>query len=224
MAKNVGICYALVSRDDVILCDHSLSGSNFESMCQAVLENVMMTRQNDKFSFDSGRYTCHAYRSGNIIYVCVTEAMFDRNIAFNCLFELERQLISAGLKDRAQTARPFALRSPFSATMATTLSRYSSSDALGRLESKVDDVTGIMRQNIDKVIHRGQTLDDLNERSDLLAHSSTGFRQNATKLRRKLCWKNVKMWVILIISLVILLTVIIVIIISVLAAQGKLKK
>ena len=223
MPRTVSIHYALISREKVVLCDHAMSDYQFESTLQTVLENVVRSKDtNDKFSFDGGNYSYHAYAAGNLVYLCVSEVVFDRNLAFNCLFELERHLTLAGLKERAQTAGPYALRTSFSSTMASILSQYSSSDMLGKLESKVDEVTGIMRQNIDKVIHRGQTLDDLNERSDLLAHSSTDFRNNATKLRKKLCWKNVKLWVILAIVFIVLIFIIVAIILIVLAAEKKL--
>ena len=217
------IHYALISREKVVLCDYRSSNDRFESTWQTVLENVMRNKDmNDKFSFDSGNYTYYAYTASNIVYLCIADAMFDRNLAFNCLFELERQLIHAGLKERVYSAGPYSLRSCFSATMASVLANYSSNDKLGKLESKVEEVTGVMRQNIDKVVQRGETLDDLNERSDLLAHSSTDFRQSATKLRKKLCWKNVKLWVILTVIFLILAVIVVAIILSVLAIQGKL--
>ena len=219
------ICYALISRRDVILCDHrqKLEG-NFESTCQEVLSNVLKRELNDRFSFDHGQYTYHAYVGGDLIYVCVTDVRFDHNIAFNCLFELERQFVSKGLKERAKSAGLYSLRTAFGPTMASILAKFSASDVLGRLESKVENVTGIMRQNIDKVVQRGDALSDLNERSDLLAHSSTDFRQNSIKLRKKLCWRNVKLWVILVILLIVLIVVIAIIVIAVLASQGTFKK
>lgn len=225
MASSSSICYGLISRDRVVLCDRRLVNGSFESTCQEVLENVLKTGGN-KFSFDSGhgQHVYHAYVSGNLIFVCVTEAMFDRNVAFNCLFELERQLISVGLMERAQSATPYGLRGSFSSCMQSVLLRYSSNDKLGQLESKVDEVSGIMRHNIDKVVHRGEALDDLTERSDLLAHSSTDFRQSATKLRKKLCWKNFRLWVILTIIVIILIAIVLVIIIATLAAKGTFNK
>lgn len=222
----VGMCYALISRGKIVLCDHRLTAAgSFESICQSVLENVSRGGicENAKVSFDNGKHVCHTYINRNLVYVCVTESVFDKNVAFNCLFELEEKLLSMGLMEGAQTAGPFALRRSFSETMAAILSRYSSRDVLGRMELQVEEVTGVMRQNIDKVVHRGENLDNLTERSDLLAHASTDFRQNATKLRKKLCFRNVKMWVILIIIIVILIVVVGVIIISILAAKGELK-
>ena len=223
MAKKGGICYALISRSKTVLCDYNFTDNQFESSCLTVLDNVTLDSCKDKFSYDTGEYLFHAYVSSSLIFLCVTEITFDRNVAFNCLFELERQLILTGLKERAEIAGPYALRSPFSATMASVMSQHSSNDALRQLESKVEDVTGIMRKNIDKAIHRGETLNDLNERSEYLADSSTEFRQSATKLKRRLFWKSIKRWAIVIIILLVIVGIIIGILFLVLAAKGAFK-
>lgn len=223
MPKSVDLCYALISRDHVVLCDHSLAEGNFVVTSQEVLENVLRRKGVDnKFSYDHGEYTYHAYLSDGFVYVCACNSMFDRNVAFNCLFDLEHQLASAGLKERARSAGPYALRTCFSPTIASVLTKYSSSDRLGILECKVDKVSGVMKQNIDKVMQRGEVLDHLTERSDLLAEQATDFRQSSTKLSRKLYFKNVKLWVIIITILVIVLVSIVIIILSILGAEGKL--
>lgn len=219
---------ALISRGEVVLCDYrgNFQG-NFEFTCQQVLSQVLQSQSNasnQKFSFDHAKYTYHAYTSENLIYLCVADAMFDKNIAFDCLLELENQFASMGLKNRAESAGSYSLRTAFESRMATVLEKYSESDTLGRMKSKVDDVTGIMKQNIDKVVERGDALGNLNERSDLLAHSSTEFRQSAAKLRKKLCWKNVKLWIILIVSIILVFVFIVIIILAVLASEGKFKK
>lgn len=220
--KSVGLCYALVSRGKTVLCDHRRSDEgNFESTCQSVLDRILESSET-KFSYDVEDHRYDAYVGENLIYICVSKKVFDRNMSFNCLFELERKLIQAGLKEKAKSAKPYGLRGSFSEVMASVLVQYSSSDVLGKLESRVDEVTNIMRDNIDKVVHRGEALDDIYDRSEQLAINSTDFRQSSTKLRRKLLWRNIKLWVILI--LIILVIISIIVVICVLASRGVFKK
>ena len=80
---------------------------------------------------------------------------------------------------------------------------------------------GVMTENIDKVVKRGDALDDLSERSHLLENNTTVFRISATKLKRKLWWKNVKIWVCILFVIVVVLAIIAAII--ALAATGKFK-
>ena len=81
-----------------------------------------------------------------------------------------------------------------------------------------------MTENIAKVVSRGEALDDLTDRSALLAESSTDFRHSSYKLRRKLFWKNVRMWVIFFIVLAVIVFVIIAIILIAMAATGHFNK
>ena len=65
-----------------------------------------------------------------------------------------------------------------------------------------------MTHNIEHVVSRGETLTDLEERSEHLQNSSVQFRNNATKLKRKVLWKSVKLWVGVIVVLLVLLAII----------------
>ncbi|XP_042198217.1 synaptobrevin homolog 1 isoform X2 [Callorhinchus milii] len=55
-------------------------------------------------------------------------------------------------------------------------------DKLSDLQDQVDDVSGIMRQNIDKVLERGEKLDDLIVKTDDLQATLSGFKSNTGRL------------------------------------------
>ena len=217
---NSGIYYALLARERVVLCDGGREG--FEKSSQAVLENVKP--EVNMISYESNNYIYHVMLSGGLRYVCVTDRVFDRQVAFAFLKELESQLISTGLQERAGYVGPYALRQEFGSVMNTQLRKYSSGDQLNHLQDRVSEVTGVMTDNIEKVMRRGEALEDLTDRSTLLADSSTDFRHSSYKLRKKLFWKSVKMWVILIIVLAVILVVILAAILIGLAATGHFNK
>ena len=70
------------------------------------------------------------------------------------------------------------------------------------------EVQQVMTDNLEHVIARGEAMADLEERSEQLQSSSVEFRNNATKLRKKLFWKSVKLWVGVVVAMVIVLAVI----------------
>ena len=78
------------------------------------------------------------------------------------------------------------------------------------LREDVEEVKGQMVHNIDKVIERGERLDDLNERTEQLNSRAGEFQTVSTRLKRKLWWQNIKLWIILIIIIVVILAVIII--------------
>ena len=56
------------------------------------------------------------------------------------------------------------------------------SDQLKRAQEQVEDVVGIMRDNIGKVLDRGDKLGDLEDKSENLMEGAQAFRRGAKKL------------------------------------------
>lgn len=81
---------------------------------------------------------------------------------------------------------------------------------LQQTQAKVDEVVGIMRVNVEKVLERDQKLSELDNRADALQQGASQFEQQAGKLKRKYWWKNLKMMIIMGIIAVILVIIIIV--------------
>ena len=59
-------------------------------------------------------------------------------------------------------------------------------------QAQVDEVVGIMRTNVEKVLERDQKLSELDDRADALQQGASQFEQQAGKLKRKFWWKNLK--------------------------------
>merc|ERR1712002_654902 len=60
------------------------------------------------------------------------------------------------------------------------------------LRSQVNEVTSVMRDNIGKVLERGQNLSELSQRSENLQNASESFRSQAERVRRRAWWDNMK--------------------------------
>ncbi|XP_077533671.1 neuronal Synaptobrevin isoform X8 [Haemaphysalis longicornis] len=67
------------------------------------------------------------------------------------------------------------------------------SKRIQQTQAQVDEVVGIMRVNVEKVLERDQKLSDLDDRADALQQGASQFEQQAGKLKRKFWWKNCKM-------------------------------
>ena len=60
------------------------------------------------------------------------------------------------------------------------------------MKAQVDEVAGIMRQNIDKTLARGEKVEELSARSQMLNESAGQFDRSATKLKREMRCRNRK--------------------------------
>lgn len=78
-------------------------------------------------------------------------------------------------------------------------------DALRNVQGEIEDVRGIMTQNIERVLERGERIDLLVDKTDKLGVGAHDFRVRSRGLRRRMWWKNVKLMVLLGVVIVFLL-------------------
>jgi vesicle-associated membrane protein 2 len=75
---------------------------------------------------------------------------------------------------------------------------------MAQQQAQVDDVVGIMRTNVEKVLERDQKLSELDERADALQNGASQFEKQAGKLKNKFWLQNMKWIVIGVLAILIL--------------------
>ena len=211
------VFYGLIARGSLVVCDHSLSGSHLEGLATSILEQI--SPSDSRRIFSSGNYKLYALVSQGLTYVCITDSQYEAETAFDLLSAVQRALVDARLQQKALKAKPYELRGEFGQRLGHELSMYCG-DNTAALQGKVAKVEHIMRQNVEKLTVRGDLVSDLQGRAEELALNSVEFNRTASKLRRKIMWKSVKLWVVVIIIILVIATVITVLI--VLAATKKI--
>lgn len=77
------------------------------------------------------------------------------------------------------------------------------------LQDDVNQLTSVMQTNVNKILERGDRMDALNERSELLSSRANEFRINSRSIRRKLWWQNLRFQIIIGIVITMLVVIII---------------
>lgn len=126
------IYYALIARRQVVLCDYTAEPGDYESMLPGFLQGL--PTGDTKTSYISGRYLFHVMISGKITYMCVTEATFEKVVAYGYLQELRRQLLAMRLEERASIAGPYGLRGDLTGVLGKEMRKYSSEDQMTRMQ------------------------------------------------------------------------------------------
>lgn len=85
----------------------------------------------------------------------------------------------------------------------------SGSDKVLRVQKQVGEVVGVMQTNIDKVLDRGERLEDLQDKSDNLADTASDFNMRARRLQKKMWWRQMKMKICIGLGILIILIIII---------------
>uniref|UniRef100_A0A3B3BXX1 Vesicle associated membrane protein 4 n=2 Tax=Oryzias melastigma TaxID=30732 RepID=A0A3B3BXX1_ORYME len=78
------------------------------------------------------------------------------------------------------------------------------------VQLQVDEVIGVMQENISKVIERGERLDDLQDKSESLSDNASAFSSRAKQLHRRMWWRDMKMKIIIALVVIALLLIIII--------------
>ncbi|BFZ16398.1 hypothetical protein BsWGS_19437 [Bradybaena similaris] len=85
---------------------------------------------------------------------------------------------------------------------------------LDDLENEVTEVTALLRQNVEKILERGEKIDKLQSRSDDLESSTSNFKLSAAKMHKKMWWRNFRisclLGMMLFLIIVIIITVVVV--------------
>ena len=78
-------------------------------------------------------------------------------------------------------------------------------DAITNTQQEIENVRGIMTENIERVLERGERIDLLVDKTDRLGGSAADFRVRSRGLRRQMWWKNARLMVLLVVVIVFLL-------------------
>ncbi|KAK2871506.1 hypothetical protein QQF64_002703 [Cirrhinus molitorella] len=83
---------------------------------------------------------------------------------------------------------------------------------LNQVQDQVNDVKVILKDNINKVLERGERLDDLIGKTDDLQATADSFQRTSTRVARKMWWRNTKMMII--IGVVVLAIIVLIILLA----------
>ncbi|KAH6948084.1 hypothetical protein HPB50_022809 [Hyalomma asiaticum] len=153
-----------------------------------------------KTSGTNNRYVFHLLVEQGLIYTCATLPEASMHQAFTCLFLVKQRFLEGSLSSRAWSAQEHELDRDFSSVIAAIIDNCNSGqtgDQISQLHRQVEDVRGIMAQNIERVVERGDRLDSLLEKTQDLEQAGTVFRATAKKVNRHMCLRNARMMIVI---------------------------
>ncbi|KAJ3048051.1 hypothetical protein HDU99_009278, partial [Rhizoclosmatium hyalinum] len=78
------------------------------------------------------------------------------------------------------------------------------------VQNQVNEVIGMMHNNIEKVMARGEKLESLQNKTDDLQQGALQFKKGANKVRGQMWWKDLKMKMIIAAIVIIIIIIIVV--------------
>ena len=94
------------------------------------------------------------------------------------------------------------MQGTFGPTIATLVHTYNTAppvDELTRAQTELNHVKDIMVQNVEQILSRGERIELLVDKTDVMAGQATAFRRGALSVRRQMWWKSTKVMVVCVI-------------------------
>ncbi|XP_014675820.1 PREDICTED: vesicle-associated membrane protein 7-like isoform X1 [Priapulus caudatus] len=199
------ILYSVVARGVAVLAKYAGCAGNFAEVTEQILAKI--PPENGKLTYSHANYLFHYVCEDRIIYMCITDDVFERSRAFLFLQEIKSRFQTM-FGPRAQTALPFAFNTEFSKVLASQMKYYSDTravDPVSRVQTDLDELKGIMVKNIDNIAARGERLELLVDKTENLEASSVTFKKTSRSLAHSMFLKNAKLTIIIGIVIIVII-------------------
>ncbi|CAF0754625.1 unnamed protein product [Rotaria sordida] len=169
------------------LRDESGRNSNeYQNQAKNILRRINSSSPS-KASIETDPYVFHCLIDHDVCYITLCEKIFPRKNAYAYLEDLAQEFIAQYGQKIQLAARPYSFIE-FDNYIQKMKKQYAdtrtSREAMGRLRTDLRDVQNIMVTNIQDVMSRGETLQDLNRKATNLASMSQQYRKDANYLNR----------------------------------------
>jgi len=149
-------------------------------------------------SYVYDNYTFHYIVEGGICYLCMSDVGNKHRIPYAFLTDMKERFVGRFGNELPQTAIAFSMNEEFSRIIQGRMEFYNSDDAdltvdnIGAVKSQIEEVKGVMVQNIEKVLERGEKIELLVDKTDRLNQQAFKFEASSRNLRRSMWWKKMR--------------------------------
>jgi len=205
----MSIIYALITRKTQVLAEYTSPGlsGNFSTVTRVLLKKI--PEEDGKLSYIYDKYVFHYMVSDGLTYLCMTDRDFQRLVAFQFLEDIKNRFI-ATYGDRGKTAIAFAFNADFQRVLQQQMEKYNSAknDKIAKVKEEITQVKDVMIKNIDKVLERGEKIELLVDKTEVLDQHAFKFKKQSRGLKRAMWWKNVKLMIVIFIFIVAIIYII----------------
>ncbi|KAL3570102.1 hypothetical protein D5086_027351 [Populus alba] len=191
------LIYAFVSRGTVILADYTEFSGNFNSIAFQCLQKLPAT--NNKFTYNS--------------YCVVAAESAGRQVPIAFLERVKDDFVTKYGGGKAATAQANGLNKEFGPKLKEHMQYCADHpeeiSKLAKVKAQVSEVKGVMMENIEKVLDRGEKIELLVDKTENLHQQAQDFRSQGTQIRRKMWLQNMKVKLIVLGILIVLILIIV---------------
>ncbi|KAF6144310.1 hypothetical protein GIB67_024537 [Kingdonia uniflora] len=188
------LIYSFVARGTVILAEFTEFKGNFTSIASQCLQKLPSS--NNKFTYNCDAHTFNYLVEHGFTYCVVAVHSTGRQLTTAFLERIKDDFSKRYGGGKAATAAANSLKKEFGPKlkeqMQYCVDHPEEINKLAKVKAQVSEVKGVMMENIEKVLDRGEKIELLVDKTDNLRSQAQDFRQQGTKMKRKMWVQNMK--------------------------------
>ncbi|GIL61725.1 hypothetical protein Vafri_16125 [Volvox africanus] len=200
------LIYCSVSQCGVTLAEYAAFSGNFRVVAREYVEKAGNTE--GKFTFTVDGHTFNFLSQGGFTYVAVADEAYGRTIPSGILDKMEAEFRTKW----AEKVRPGAREGAFNGSFGKQLKQMMEHatqypqeySKVAAVQSRVDEVKGIMTENIEKVIAHGEKMQVLTDKTENLMFEADRFVRTGRSLQRKMWMQNCKIKIVVLFAVLLL--------------------
>ncbi|XP_042045469.1 vesicle-associated membrane protein 721-like, partial [Salvia splendens] len=207
------LIYALVARGTppVVLAEYTEFSGNFNSIAYQCLQKLPAS--NNKFTYNCDNHTFNYLVHDGFTYCVVAEESAGRQLPMAFLERIKDDFVAKYGGGKAATAPANGLNKEFGPKLKEQMLYCSEHpeeiSKFAKVKAQVSEVKGVMMENIEKVLDRGEKIELLVDKTENLHHQAQDFRTTGTQIRRKMWLQNMKIKLIVLAIIVALILIIV---------------
>ncbi|CAH1436323.1 unnamed protein product [Lactuca virosa] len=188
------LIYSLVARGTVILAEYTEFTGNFQSVAAQCLQKLPST--NNRFTYNCDGHTFNYLVDQGYTYCVVAVESVGRELPIAFLERIKDDFYKRYGTGKGKTANAKGHNREFGSKMKEHM-RYCIShpeeiSKVAKVKAQVSEVKGVMMENIEKVLDRGEKIELLVDKTDNLRNQAQDFKKQGTKMKRKMWFQNMK--------------------------------
>ncbi|WCJ19103.1 vesicle-associated membrane protein 727 [Euphorbia peplus] len=207
-----GLIYSFVAKGTVVLAEHTPYSGNFSTVAVQCLQKL--PSNSSKYTYSCDGHTFNFLIDSGFVFLAVADESSGRSLPFVFLDRVKddfKQRYGSSIsnevhpladdedddlfEDRFSIAynldREFGPR--LKEHMQYCISHPEEISKLSKLKAQITEVKGIMMDNIEKVLDRGEKIELLVDKTENLQFQADSFQRQGRQLRRKMWLQNLQM-------------------------------
>lgn len=178
----------------MVLAEYTEFKGNFTGIAAQCLQKLPAS--NNKFTYNCDNHTFNYLVEDGFAYCVVADESVGRQVPMAFLERVKEDFKRRYGGGRADTAVANSLNRDFGSKlkehMQYCIDHPEEISKLAKVKAQVSEVKGVMMDNIEKVLDRGEKIELLVDKTENLRFQAQDFQKKGTELRRKMWFQNMK--------------------------------